>query len=254
MLQEEQFVKRLKFKRKMKQYRYSFLFMAVLLLTFHLMSIAQQKVVWDQKEANAWFNKKEWLKTSPSGAAITYDAFGRVIEQDTANQSHGNGSYIQLANLKPHASINKLEFARQYHANEQRWNAAFSFLQTTDLSKITAGKHLIDGENVYALVTEAPARKEDTVRWEGHRNYADVHYVIRGEEKINVAPLSAAKLVTAYNSSRDIAFYTANGSSYKADPGNFFIFFPQDVHRPNLQLNNDQVVKKIVLKIKLTEE
>ncbi len=37
---------------------------------------------------------------------------------------------------------------------------AFSFLQTTDLVNIKPGKHLIDGDNVYAIVTEGPTRKK----------------------------------------------------------------------------------------------
>lgn len=127
-------------------------------------------------------------------------------------------------------------------------------IQTTDLANIKTGKHLIDGNNVYAIVTEGPARKEDTTKWESHRHYIDIHYVIKGQEKIGVTPVTSAKVVNAYDKAKDIIFYTAKGNYYKADAGNFFIFFPQDAHRPNLQVNGNETVKKIVVKISRVNE
>ncbi len=51
---------------------------------------------------------------------------------------------------------------------------------------------------------------------------------------------------------KDIAFYTSNGGTLrKATPGNFFIFFPQDVHRPCVKEKEQVTVKKLVVKMKV---
>jgi biofilm protein TabA len=214
------------------------------------MSTAQEKVTWKKKNATDWFNKREWLPTAKAETVVKYDAFGRIIEQETSDTSVVKVTHIDLAKLKPHESIDKVAFVKEYQANPERWKTAFSFLQTADLDNIKPGKHLIDSENVYALVTEGPARKEDTTKWESHHNYIDIHYVIKGQEKIGIAPVASARIVTPYNKTRDIVFYTAKGKYYKADERNFFILFPKEAHKPNLQLTGNDPVKKVVVKIK----
>ena len=157
---------------------------------------------------------------------------------------------IRLQQLKPHKSINKEEFAKQYHTNKLWWVKAFAFLEENDLDRLKPGKYAIDGENVFATITEGPPKRFDTSKWESHHNYQDIHYVIKGKEKIGVAPVSLATVTNEYDKARDLVFYTAEGRYYTADPDIFFIFFPQDAHRPNLEMEDYDMVKKIVIKIR----
>lgn len=174
---------------------------------------------WTKKQAAQWYGAQEWLQGSP---------------------------------LKPHAATDKEEFARQYQANKPGWDKAFAFLKETDLSSLTPGRFAIDGENVYAIVTEGPAKEADQARWESHRNYNDIHYVVKGKEKIGLAPVSSARLTDAYDPAKDIMFYTAEGKMYLAEPGTFFIVSPRDAHRPGIKADGDEVVKKVVIKIRTT--
>ncbi len=157
-----------------------------------------------------------------------------------------------LGGLKvtPHKSIDQKEFAKQYQNNQKRWDIGFSYLKETNLASLTPGKHLIDGENVFATVTEGPLKDLDKTLFEAHRNYSDIHLMIKGKEKIGVAPFSSATVVTAYDPVRDIGFYTAEGQYYVGDTETIFILFPTDAHRPNLKLEGYDVVKKIVVKIR----
>jgi beta-galactosidase beta subunit len=45
-----------------------------------------------------------------------------------------------------------------------------------------------------------------------HRNYIDLHYVIKGKEKIGVAPVTSAMVTKPYDATKDITNYTANGT------------------------------------------
>lgn len=152
--------------------------------------------------------------------------------------------------LKPHKSINEKEFARQYRANKAYWDKAFAFLKTQDLNAIQKGKYAIDGDNVYASVTLDSSKDFKNTNWESHRNYVDLQYVINGEEKIGVCPIADAKVTTEYNEKKDAANYSAEGKLYSATPGTFFLFFPTDVHRPNITPGGNLPVKKIVIKVK----
>ena len=191
-------------------YKKSLLLFSFLLVT--LVALAQS--TWTEKSASKWLKKGDWK----SGL-----------------------------NLNVHSSVNKVTFAEQYHKNKAAWDKAFAFLRDSNLAALSVGKHVIDGDNVYATVTEAPSKEFDKSAWESHRNYIDLQHVITGEEKIGVAPVSSATIIKPYDETKDLANYTADGKFYLATPDIFFLFFPGDAHRPNIKVDGYNVVKKIVI-------
>jgi len=152
--------------------------------------------------------------------------------------------------LKPHQSIDVEEFAKQYHANKKYWDEAFAFIKNNDLKNLAPGKYPIDGENVFASITEDPTKDFDKTGWESHRKYIDLQYVISGEEKIGVSPVSKATVIKDYNEETDLVNYAAKGKIYAALPGTFFIFFPTYAHRPGITPAGNKADKKLVIKIK----
>ena len=177
-------------------------------------SIAQGQ---GKKEIKSWYEKKEWL---PGLKA------------------------------QPHRSVNIVEFAKQYKAHKHWWDKAFAYLKETDLSSLKPGRYSIDGDNVYALVTEGPTKEFDQTRWEAHKIYQDIHLVIEGKEKIGITNLSSTSLVTPYDTTKDIAFYKGKGKYYESNGDQFFLAFPGDAHRPGIKTNGADKVKKIVVKIR----
>ena len=152
--------------------------------------------------------------------------------------------------LKPHETIDQQEFKKQYEANKQGWNKAFAYLKKSDLGDLAPGKYVIDDENVFALITEGPTKDLEMTKWEAHRNYIDIHYVIKGKEKIGKAPLSTASIEQEYDSAKDIAFYSAKGKYYESSLNTFFIMFTGDAHRPGVKADQSEVVKKLVIKVR----
>lgn len=169
-----------------------------------------------KKAAKQWVKRKEWQ----------------------------NGSKLNVA-----PSVNAVEFYKQYHADPALWQKVFTYLRDTDLEKLAPGKYPIDGDKAYASVTEAPSKEMDKANWESHRNYIDLQYVIKGKEKIGVVPINRAVVTNFYDPAKDAANYTAKGKYYIAEPGTFYLFFPQDVHRPNIKVDGFDTVKKLVIKI-----
>lgn len=175
---------------------------------------------WSNKEIDNWFEKKEWL---------------------------------QGWNITPDGSINRKEFAVSYFKNKERWDRAFVFLKNTDLSKLEVKRYDIDGDNLYASVMEYVTKNEEDAKFEAHRKYIDIQYVISGIEEMGVAPLSSLKEVTVpYDAAKEVGFMTVNGAKfYQASPERFFIFFPSDIHRPGVKVGQNSQVKKIVVKVKI---
>lgn len=147
-------------------------------------------------------------------------------------------------------STNAAEFARQYQANKAWWDEAFAFMKNQDLENLKPGRYPIDGDNVYATVTEAPDKDFEKTNWESHRKYNDIQYIIKGKEKIGVAALSTATVTKPYDPKSDVANYTSEGEYHTAAPGTFFIFFPQNLHRPSIKVEGYDIVKKLVVKVR----
>lgn len=163
-----------------------------------------------------------------------------------------NREWAQGLNLEAHKSTDAMEFYFQYARNREYWDQALAWLRNTDLDKIATGKYNISGDQVYALVSEGPTKDLEFTKWEAHLKYIDIQYVASGKEKIGVAALSKAVEIEPFNVEKDIGFFEIpepDCKYYLAEPGTFFIFFPQDAHRPGIRVKGNDSDKKIVIKI-----
>ena len=188
-------------------------------------------------------------------------AFGVIFTVNLAKaQSNTNGkeaskwvkSKVWADGLKIniYPEVDAVEFKKQYDGNKATWDKVFKFLSDSGkLATLAPGKYPIDGKNAYASITYAPSKTFETSKWESHRKYIDLQYIINGEEKIGVVPVSKAAVTEPYNEAKDVAHYSADGAYYVATPKEFFLFFPADVHRPGIKIDGYDNVKKLVIKI-----
>jgi biofilm protein TabA len=170
----------------------------------------------------------------------------KAAEQWVKSKIWSNGLLIDVS-----PSVNALEFYKQYNANKAVWDKVFAFMKNQDLKTLAPGNYPIDDKNAYASITNNPSKTFEDAKWESHQKYIDLQYVIKGEEKIGVAPVSTATVIKPYNPAKDAANYTADGTYYIAKPSQFFLFFPPDAHRPNIKVDGYDTVKKLVIKIKV---
>lgn len=177
----------------------------------------------------------------------------KPMTKEQAVQWVKTGAWKNGLDKKVHPSVNAVLFAEQYNKNKAVWDKAFVFLNRKDLATLAPGKYPIDGDKVYATVGEFVTKDMDSTKWESHRKYIDLQYMITGKEKIGVASVAGAKVTAAYDDAHDIAHYETNGHFYVAEPGTFFLFFPTDAHRPDLKEKTNDHVKKLVIKIGVAE-
>ncbi|MXV52688.1 DUF386 family protein [Pedobacter sp. HMF7647] len=156
--------------------------------------------------------------------------------------------------LNPHQSVNASEFYYQYHANKAVWDKVFTFIKDHNLDSLPAGKYPVDSTNTYASITEGPSKEPSQAKWESHKKYIDLQYVIKGKESIGVLDVDKASVEKPYDETKDVANYSSDGGTYyEASAAAFFLFFPQNAHRPSIKVDGFDVVKKLVIKIKVAE-
>src|SRR3569833_3591924 len=166
----------------------------------------------------------------------------KTIDRWVAKKDWAKGLTLNL-----HASVNKDSFYIAYHRNPELWDAAFAFLRTKGLDTLSPGKYAIIGDAVFASVTEADTHKPEEVKWESHSEYIDLQYIISGKELIGVADTAGAKIVKPYTP--DVINYEIEVTYYTAGQGEFFLFFPNNAHRPTIKVPGYNRDKKIVIKI-----
>jgi YhcH/YjgK/YiaL family protein len=145
--------------------------------------------------------------------------------------------------------VDRLEHEPEIPHLAARLRQGLEWLRTTDVGALPAGRHDIDGDRLYALVQQYTTRSPDECRWEAHRMYADIQYVVSGVERIGHAPLADAHEREPYDGARDVAFFEPGDEFVVLHPGMFAIFLPEDVHAPCGAADKPAAVRKIVLKV-----
>ncbi len=142
--------------------------------------------------------------------------------------------------------------AAPYEALGERIAAGLRWLRTMDPA-IADGRHSIDGDEVFALVSTYETGPSTEKRFETHVRHVDLQYVADGEERILHAPAGALSVATPYDEAADITFYAEPpfASSLLMRTGDLAIFFPEDAHKPGCMAGARHTVKKVVVKVRV---
>jgi YhcH/YjgK/YiaL family protein len=130
------------------------------------------------------------------------------------------------------------------------------YLQSTDFLSMAPGCYEVDGDNMFALVQSNKPEPRAQRKAETHAKYIDVQYLVQGAEIIGYSDIKyGAEVLENLLAQKDAIFYKTviNESELVLTQGMYGIFFPWDIHRPSCLLDRYSEVKKVVLKIKLSE-
>lgn len=131
-----------------------------------------------------------------------------------------------------------------------------AFLKNNNLQELENGRYEIEGEKMFALVSESVTEQKHDRKPEAHDRFIDIQYVVAGAgEIIGVSRRTPDSVPSEdYLGSRDIAFYSEvkDETDVLLRPGMFAVFFPDDIHRPLCAVGQEGAkVKKVVVKIDL---
>lgn len=148
--------------------------------------------------------------------------------------------------------MDNLKNADKYEKLNNHFQKAFQFLMNTNLEELSAGRHEIDGDNVFANVQEYETNPIEQTGWESHAKYIDIQFVVKGKEKIGWCDIDKLTIKEDRSKTSDAIFYENNLNPFSESllaEGDYCIYFPSDAHRPCICHNEVQPVKKIVVKV-----
>jgi YhcH/YjgK/YiaL family protein len=144
--------------------------------------------------------------------------------------------------------VDTLDHRHVYGALGPDLAPALEFLVGPDLPALACGRHALDGDRLYVVVSEYLTKPREEGRWEAHRHYVDVHAVLAGTEVVGYAPPGALQLVSE-EPDRDLVWLAGRGDLITLRPGHFLVVWPGEAHMPGLALDAPATVKKVVVKV-----
>lgn len=128
-----------------------------------------------------------------------------------------------------------------------------AYLASARVQDLPDGRYEVDGERVYALVQSYQTLPEDeNAKYEAHRRYIDIQYIVSGVEGMGWAPLEQMQVNKEYSPEKDIllgACPISRATLVQVNAGEAAVFFPGDAHAPKLACGAPGPVKKIVVKV-----
>ncbi|MBO9607905.1 MAG: YhcH/YjgK/YiaL family protein [Paenibacillaceae bacterium] len=157
--------------------------------------------------------------------------------------------------------IDRIDNAGLYAKLGEGIAKALAYLRETDFAGKEPGRYDIDGDHVYAFLQEFTLRPQSEGKWEAHRRYIDVHYIVSGKERLAYAPVDSLEVYRAYDEIGDFVLLRGGGSTnivtatntIVAAPGTFLVFRPEDAHMVGITVDTPKPVRKVVVKVAHTQ-
>lgn len=130
--------------------------------------------------------------------------------------------------------------------------AALDYIRQCDIAAMNQGRNEIQGDDMYVMRFDGVTKPASELKAELHFEYADIHYVVEGEERIGFAPsgdgLEAAEDLREHDA---LLYEEVPGETMLLlKPGDFLVLFPGEVHRPWICADTPAPIRKLVVKIR----
>ncbi len=142
--------------------------------------------------------------------------------------------------------FDKLSNFEKYVSVNEGFKDVFEFMKKTNLLSLPLGKQPIS-ERVYLNRQQYIGKEEVDKKYESHNDYIDIQIVLKGGEKNNYSFKNPDE---AEINAKDCYFTEAEKDVVLTlNAENFVIYFPKELHKPCLKVN-EEMVEKIVFKVK----
>ena len=146
--------------------------------------------------------------------------------------------------------LDSIKNKNQYVNMHPLFKKAFDFIEAYIENECAPGVYEICGKDLFAKVQEYDTRSEGA--FEVHNQYIDIQYITNGTEKIEYGCRNDFS-VSTYDEKDDFLFLKGGKKKmeFVLNHGEFVIFFPDDAHKPSLDVEGTSRVTKVVLKVKI---
>ena len=131
---------------------------------------------------------------------------------------------------------------------------AIQYLLKTEIKPEDAGKTFTVDDDFYYIVKSYETKDVEDCKFESHRQYVDIQYMIEGKEAMSIIDISHVTPTTEYDEKKDIMFFEdpkEECATLTLSAGNFITFYPNDAHRPSMKAQNKEVILKAIGKVRI---
>jgi YhcH/YjgK/YiaL family protein len=148
--------------------------------------------------------------------------------------------------------LDTLDHSPSYQALTPRLARGLAWLASCPPG-LADGRYDLEGDQLFALVQSYETVPAAQKKYEAHRAYADIQYIVAGSEIAYYAPVGALLAETTYDDVKDFQLYRdpAQETALCLSTGRFAVFLPQDAHKPGCIAEQPCSIKKIVVKVRL---
>lgn len=126
---------------------------------------------------------------------------------------------------------------------------SLEYARAHDLAPLEKGRHDVDGDALYFNVAEYTTGPSEEKAYEAHRAYIDVHYMIQGEEQIEVAFVSRMEQGEYQPEGDYLPVSGTAAACVTLREGDFLVCYPEDGHKPGVQTGAPRAIKKAIFKV-----
>lgn len=127
----------------------------------------------------------------------------------------------------------------------------FSYALEHDLIAYEKGRHEIEGDDLFVNIVEYETTEAENRFWEAHRNYLDLHFMLKGPEQIDVNFIDNMEQGEFVEKDDFLPLNGESNSHVVLYEGDFLLCYPKDAHRTAVKAGNSAVVKKAIFKIRI---
>jgi len=107
-------------------------------------------------------------------------------------------------------------------------------------------------KQMFVMVQGYTTEPRASCRFEAHRRYIDIQFMMAGEEIIEITETQSLAPDGPFQAERDLGFFQTPEDPCTRlilRPGDFAVFFPEDAHMPKVQVNGPCALRKAVVKV-----
>lgn len=186
------------------------------------------------KDAGGW-------TAAPADAISEVKAFVDYVTETSA----GNGAVREC--------IQFLKGMMETQNLEERIHGAVEYIRQLDKNNLKPGKYEIT-DKFYINVEEYFTKDLEECRFESHKKYVDIQWIVMGIEQIDTIEVDGLDIEIPYNKENDVVFFkdTEKNIMHTILPKDgYMILYPNNAHRPCINVHEKTKIKKIVGKVRV---
>ncbi len=145
--------------------------------------------------------------------------------------------------------VSTLEQSGRIEPLHPLFKTLFDYVKSHDLLNAPLGRIEIDGDNLFINNVELEGACLETQPLEMHREYIDVHILLKGRETVGWKDTARiARYSKEYSSDGDCALSDERADVYvDMQAGDFMVVYPEDAHAPAI---SDAPIRKLIAKVR----